>query len=101
MGEPGFTIVFEYRVAPERAAAFERAYGGDGEWAHFFATDPAYLGTELWAFEQQPGRYLLADRWESAAAYDAFTTRFRDEYDRRSAQAASLYEAEMLVGRLH
>jgi heme-degrading monooxygenase HmoA len=100
MAEPGFTIVFEYRVAADSAAAFETAYGSDGEWARFFAADPAYLGTELWAVEDEPGRYLLADRWESAEAYDAFRARFRGEYERRSSQAEALYEAEVLLGRL-
>jgi heme-degrading monooxygenase HmoA len=93
-----FAIVFEYRVSDECLAAFERVYGSDGEWARFFADDPVYRGSELWAFQGQPGRYLVVDRWDSAAAYHDFRERVEAEYERRSADSASLYNTERLVG---
>lgn len=95
-----FAIVFEYRVPRDGAAAFEREYGGDGEWARFFSRDPGYLGTELWAFEDDVGRYLVVDRWTSGEAYAAFRAHFRDEYEGRSAETASLYGDERILGRV-
>lgn len=99
-GEGQFAIVFEYRVPRDGVAAFEGEYGEDGRWARFFSSDPAYLGTELWTFEDDTGRYLVVDRWTSGDAYAAFRERFHEEYDRRSAETASLYGAERIVGRV-
>jgi heme-degrading monooxygenase HmoA len=93
-----FAIVFEYRVSAESAAAFERAYGGDGDWARFFADDPAYRGTELWTSLRDERRYVVVDCWDSEAAYADFRRRCGSEYQRRSAASASLYEAERVVG---
>ena len=93
-----FAIVFEYRVPPDRVTEFEQTYGSDGAWAAFFSRDPAYRGTELWAFANQPGRYLVLDRLDSAEAYHAFLERHREEYERRSAETASLYSSERVVG---
>ena len=99
-GDAQFAIVFEYRLPRDGVDAFEREYGGDGRWARFFSRDPAYLGTELWAFEDDAGRYLVVDRWTSGDAYAAFRARFREEYERRSAETASLYGTERIVGRV-
>jgi heme-degrading monooxygenase HmoA len=92
-----FAAVFEYAIEAEGAAAFEAAYGPDGDWARFFRTGDGYLGTDLW--RAAGGRYLLVDRWESAAAYEAFLAANRDEYRRRSTTAESLYRAERELGR--
>jgi heme-degrading monooxygenase HmoA len=95
-----FAIVFEYRVSEDQTPAFERAYGSDGDWARFFREDPAYRGSELWAFNATPGRYVVVDRWDSADAYRAFRDRHRTEYERRSTETASLYETERIVSEL-
>jgi hypothetical protein len=44
------------------------------------------------------GRYLVIDRWESAAAYDAFVAANRDEYMRRVDDAAFLHRQELRFG---
>lgn len=98
MTDAAFAIVFEYRVSADQIPAFERAYGSDGDWARFFREDPAYRGSELWAFTEAPGRYVVVDRWDSADAYRAFRERHRAEYERRSAKSASQYETERAVG---
>ena len=38
-------LVFRYEVRD--AAAFEEAYGAEGDWAAFFRESPGYIGTEL------------------------------------------------------
>jgi heme-degrading monooxygenase HmoA len=96
-----FAIVFEYQVSPDRASAFERVYGSDGDWARFFAEDPEYRGTELWTSLRDVERYVVVDCWDSEAAYADFRNRNANEYERRSAASASLYEAERVVGEFH
>ena len=90
--------VFEYEVDPAGVAAFEAAYGPDGDWARFFRTGDGYLGTDLWR-APEGRRYLLVDRWRSAADYDAFLAAHAEEYRRRGDSAQSLYRAERALGR--
>jgi heme-degrading monooxygenase HmoA len=87
--------VFAYTVDPAEREAFERVYGPDGEWASFFRGAEGYLGTELLLGDE----YLLIDRWETEAAYDAFLQENADEYARRNADAERLYRAERVIGR--
>jgi heme-degrading monooxygenase HmoA len=91
-----FAAVFAYQVDPSATAAFEAAYGQDGDWAQFFRRGHGFLGTELL---RDPPRYLVIDRWRSAAAYYAFLAIHADEYRRRNEAAASLYRAEEVLGR--
>jgi heme-degrading monooxygenase HmoA len=100
MGSGSFAAVFAYEVDAETAEAFEAAYGPDGEWARFFRGGEGYLGTNLWrSTGEDPGRYLLVDRWRSEDAYNAFLTARGDEYRRRSRAAEPLYRRETAVGR--
>jgi 8-oxo-dGTP diphosphatase len=81
---PQHVLVWEFRAAEGREAAFEVAYGPEGDWARFFRQDPAYLGTEL--LRGRDGRYVTLDRWRSKAAFEAFRAARREAYadlDRR------------------
>ena len=40
----------------------------------------------------------MVDRWQSAEAYDGFLDANREEYERRSRDAVSLYRSETLIG---
>ena len=89
-------LVFSYDVRD--AGEFERAYGPDGDWASFFAGARGYVGTELLRDVEQPGRYLVVDRWESREAYNDFVAANRDDYMRRVDETAYLYERELRFG---
>ncbi len=89
-------LVFVYEVS-ERAE-FERVYGPDGEWAQLFRSGRGYVGTELLRDIEQPGRYLVVDRWESADAYNAFVEAHRDEYMRRVDETSFRYVQELRLG---
>jgi heme-degrading monooxygenase HmoA len=89
-------LVFSYEVRD--AAAFERAYGTGGEWAEFFHTAAGFVGTELLRDVEQPGRYLVIDRWESPDAYNAFADENREEYMRRVDDTRFYYEQELRFG---
>ena len=77
---------------------FERAYGPDGEWAEFFRGGAGYVGTELLRDVENPGRYLVIDRWDSREAYQAFVDERREEYMRRVDDTAYLYDSELRFG---
>ena len=89
-------LVFSYEVRD--AGAFERAYGTGGEWEEFFGTAPGFIGTELLRDVEQPGRYLVIDRWESPEAYNTFANENRDEYMRRVDDTRFYYDQELRFG---
>ena len=89
-------LVFRYEVRdPEQ---FERVYGPEGEWAQFFRDGQGYIGTELLHDLEEPERYLVIDRWESADAYNAFLAEHHDEYLRRSDETRMHYLQELRFG---
>ncbi|HEY7206887.1 MAG TPA: antibiotic biosynthesis monooxygenase [Gaiellaceae bacterium] len=89
-------LVFSYEARDP--AEFERVYGPAGEWAEFFRQGGGYVGTELLRDLENPGRYLVVDRWESAEAYNAFVAANRDEYMRRGDENAFHYDQELRFG---
>ena len=89
-------LVFSYEVRD--GTQFESVYGPEGEWAAFFATAQGYIGTELLRDVEQPGRYLVVDRWESADAYNAFVAERRDEYMQRVDDTRFMYDQELRFG---
>ena len=89
-------LVFSYEVRD--VAQFESAYGPEGDWASFFRDARGYIGTELLRDVENPGRYLVIDRWESIDAYNAFLAEHRDEYMRRSDESSFHYVQELRFG---
>src|SRR3954470_4519399 len=88
--------VFSYEVRDP--AAFEQVYGPEGEWAQFFRQGRGYIGTELLRDVEQPGRFIVIDRWESADAYNAFAADHREEYMRRVDDTRYHYDQELRFG---
>ena len=89
-------LVFSYDVRDREH--FEAVYGPEGEWAAFFSQGSGYIGTELLRDVEQPGRYLVVDRWESPDAYNAFVAEHREEYMRRVDDTRFMYDAELRFG---
>jgi heme-degrading monooxygenase HmoA len=89
-------LVFRYEVRD--VASFAEAYGPDGEWARFFRQGAGYIGTELLHDVEEPERYLVIDRWESADAYNTFLAEHQAEYMRRSDEARFHYLQELRFG---
>ena len=98
----GYSMVlaYRYRVHPDRRAAFERVYGPAGDWARLFARADGYLGTELLVSTDEPGAYLLLDRWATPAAHAAFGEAHGVDYERfgEHCAAAGLWESEERLG---
>ena len=79
-------IVWQFRVRPENAEAFEQVYGPGGDWAHLFARADGYAGTELLKLDGQPAQYLTIDRWHDREHFDRAKALLAAEYaelDRR------------------
>ena len=96
-------------MAPERKAAFEQAYGADGDWARFFQRAAAFRGVELLrgmsddreetAEAPSEAYYWAIDRWDSREAYEDFNARFEREYEDLDMRLAELCEADVCLGK--
>jgi heme-degrading monooxygenase HmoA len=93
-----YILVWEFQVAPERRAAFERAYGSNGDWARLFAKAPGFLGAEMLADAEEGGRYLTIDRWDTRAHFDDFKRAFGAEYHALDVALEGLAERETPIG---
>ena len=91
-------IALAFRYEARDADEFERVYGPEGDWAKFFGQGRGYIGSELLRDLEEPERYLVIDRWESADAYNAFLGEHDDEYLRRSEEARLYYVQELRFG---
>jgi heme-degrading monooxygenase HmoA len=93
-----YVIIWEYRVRSGSEAAFEQAYGREGDWVRLFEQGQGYRGTELHRDLAGGRRYVTIDRWTSRAAYDALHDRNLAEYAAIDRRFKSLTEHEALVG---
>ncbi|ABF40565.1 hypothetical protein Acid345_1563 [Candidatus Koribacter versatilis Ellin345] len=91
-------ILWEFRVAPERRAEFERVYSAAGEWAALFAKSQEFRGTTLLRDPQVAGRYVTEDVWKSAEAFERLKEEFAAEYKRLDELCEALTEYEMKIG---
>jgi len=93
-----FVVVWQFEIAEEKTAAFEAAYGPDGEWAQLFRTSPQYQGTELLRDAYVPGRYLTIDRWASEDDFRAFRRDHDKEYETLDRACDALTAKETRIG---
>ncbi|MEI9903535.1 MAG: antibiotic biosynthesis monooxygenase family protein [Asticcacaulis sp.] len=93
-----YVLIWQFRVAPEHRADFERIYAPDGDWAALFARSDGFLGTELLKDTEQPGRYVTLDRWASAGAFAAFKRLHAEAYATLDVACEGLTESETRVG---
>ena len=91
-------ILWEFRVAPERRAGFEAAYGPEGDWAQLFAQGAGFIGVELLRCTEEPGRYVTVDRWRSRADFDAFKREFGAAYEALNVKLEQLKASEQRIG---
>jgi heme-degrading monooxygenase HmoA len=91
-----FVRIWRYRVLEPDRSAFERAYGGEGDWARLFALGEGYLGTELLLGE--PGAYLTIDRWRSEADWWRFLEENGDAYRALDRECETLTADESEIG---
>ncbi len=94
-----YTILWEFRVPPDRRDAYETAYGPDGPWAQLFRRAAAgFLGVELLRCTEQAGRYVTIDRWRSRADFEAFKRDFGTAYAALDRQLEGIADSETRIG---
>lgn len=93
----GFERVWRFRVVAGLEPEFERVYGSTGAWAQLFSRAAGYRGTELQRLEKRSPEYLLVDRWESRAAWEAFRRDHAADYERLDRECEALTLTEELV----
>jgi hypothetical protein len=89
-------ILWRFRARAGCEAAFEAAYGSEGDWARLFRSDPDYLGTTL--MRATDGTYLTVDRWTSGEAARAFRDRNAAAYAALDARSERLKVEETALG---
>ena len=93
-----FIVVWQFEIAEEKIAAFEAAYGPEGDWARLFRTSPDYHGTELLRDAYVPGSYLTIDRWASEDAFRAFRRDHDADYEKLDRTCDDLTQKETRIG---
>jgi ribosomal-protein-alanine N-acetyltransferase len=90
-------IAWEFRVAADKRAEFERAYGADGVWAQFFRRGEGYIRTELYHDPKVEGRYFTLDFWQSRAAFYGFKEHNLAAYKALDQQCSTLTAEETFL----
>jgi heme-degrading monooxygenase HmoA len=93
-----FVVVWQFEIAEEKVAAFEAAYGPEGNWAQLFRRSAEYMGTELLRDAYVAGTYLTIDRWKSEEAFRAFRKDHDAAYEELDRACDALTEKETRVG---
>lgn len=93
-----FVVVWQFEIADDKIAAFEAAYGPDGQWAQLFRTSARHLGTELLRDAYAPGLYLTIDRWSSEDDFRAFRREHDKDYEVLDRSCDALTARETRIG---
>ena len=93
-----FVVVWQFEIAEEKIAAFEAAYGPEGNWAQLFRSSPEYRGTELLKDAYVQGSYLTVDRWESEEAFRSFRKDNDAAYEALDRKCDALTSRETRIG---
>jgi heme-degrading monooxygenase HmoA len=96
---PGYTYLWEFFVASEHAAAFERMYGPAGEWVALFRRAPGYVSTTLHRDRVNGQRYVTIDSWASVEAWERFRAEHAAAFNALDGSCRALTVAEREIGR--
>jgi len=94
-----YVTIWQYDIYPSLRAAFEQAYGSDGEWATLFRRSSDYVRTDLLRDPLQSNRYLTLDYWQTHAAWVGFQTTYQREYAALDDHCSQLTRAKCILAR--
>ncbi len=94
-----YTIVWAYRVSPDKQIEFEKTYSATGDWGELFKKGKGYLGTKLMRSDILLENYATVDTWETREDYEAFLTQWKDEYEKLDTRCEGLTEYESCIGK--
>ena len=93
-----YVLVWEFVVREGAEAAFESAYGPDGDWAKLFSRSPGHIRTELVRDTGNPLRYLTFDSWTSMEDCEEFHRCNEAEYKNLDERCETLTMRETQIG---
>ena len=93
-----YVRVWKFRPLRGAEAAFETAYGPEGDWARLFRSAAGFLGTTLLKGEGTPAEYLTLDRWVSRGAYETFRRDRAAEFAALDRHGETLTAVEQEIG---
>jgi len=93
-----YVIVWEFQVRQGKVAEFEKKYGPEGRWAHFFGGSNGYIRTELVKDVAVEGRFLTLDYWQTEEGFSRFKEQHLAEYERLDKEFEGLTERETRLG---
>ena len=93
-----YTYIWEFMVKAGKEAEFVEHYGPDGTWVKLFKHAPGFVESLLLKDRNHEQRYFTVDRWQSAAAYQAFRSRFADSYAELDRACEGLTTSEKEIG---
>jgi len=93
-----YVTIWQYDICPSLRAAFEQAYGSNGEWATLFRRSSDYIRTDLLRDPLQSNRYLTLDYWQTHAAWVTFQTEYQREYAALDDHCSQFTTSEVHIG---
>jgi len=94
-----YVYLWRFVVRPRSEAAFEAAYGLEGDWIRLFRQADGYLGTELLRDQARPRTYVTVDRWSSREAWETFRAARAADWEAIDERCRALTEREEEIGR--
>lgn len=73
-------IVWVFEAKAERLPEFRQHYQSNGEWSRLFRRANGYVETLMLEDVINQRRFLVVDRWEHLADFEAFKQEFGAEY---------------------
>jgi heme-degrading monooxygenase HmoA len=95
---PTYSYIWQFQVAADRMADFERHYAAGGSWTDLFRLGHGYVGTELLKDRTDPLRYITIDTWQSIEAYQQFRATFGAQYRALDEVCAGFTTSEVSLG---
>ena len=93
-----YLVAWKFEVHPDHVAAFEAAYGRNGDWARLFARHDGFISVELVRGSSHSRQYLTIDRWRSRADYEAMHAGASSEYRELDRRCEAFTRSEEKVG---
>jgi len=96
-----YCYIWSFTVRPEFMKEFQAAYGPEGDWARFFASDPEYIRTDLLADRENPASFLTIDFWSIYEACLSFRERFSAQFEALDKSFERFMLEEVQIGSFH
>jgi heme-degrading monooxygenase HmoA len=93
-----YVRVWELQAKPGMEKEFERVFGAAGAWVKLFRKSKAFLRTELYRDVENSGRYIIVDYFVSQSGFQAFLTKFREQYDALDKLGEGVCASENRIG---